>query len=137
MSNRKLSKVLRLVFVLAIVLIGGFVGWWFLIRQPPIPRNIIALSGRIEGDDSVVAAKNSGRIRELRVREGDIVKAGDVIAILDEEQAAAREQQAQSALEEANARVSRSQQQISVLQEQLKQAFDELDQGTFLKTGTE
>src|ERR1700693_2281351 len=105
MPNKKLSKILRLVLILATVLIAGLVVWWFLIRQPPIPRNIIALSGRIEGDNSVVAAKNSGRIRELRVREGDIVKAGDVIAVLDDEQAAAREQQAQSALQEANARV--------------------------------
>jgi HlyD family secretion protein len=128
MQNRKLSKILRLVLILAVVLIAGLVVWWFLIRQPPIPRNIIALSGRIEGDDSVVAAKNSGRIRELRVREGDIVKAGDVIALLDDEQAVAREQQAQSALQEANARVLRSQQQISVLREQLTQARITVDQ---------
>ena len=128
MPNRKLSKILRLALILAIVLIAGFVVWWWLIRQPPIPHSIIALSGRIEGDSSVVAAKNSGRIRELRVREGDIVKAGDVIAILDDEQSAAREQQAQSSLEEANARVTRSQQQISVLQEQFKQARISVDQ---------
>jgi HlyD family secretion protein len=128
MPNRKLSKILRLVAVLAFVLLAGFVIWWFLIRVPPIPHNIITLSGRIEGDDSVVAAKNSGRIRELRVREGDIVKAGEVIAILDDDQAAAREQQAQSALQEANARVLRSQQQISVLQEQFKQARITVDQ---------
>ena len=128
MPNRKLYKILRLVLILAVVLIAGLVVWWFLIRQPPIPRNILALSGRIEGDDSVVAAKNSGRIRELRVREGDIVKAGDVIAVLDDEQAAAREQQAQSALQEAKARVLRAQQQISVLQEQLQQARITVDQ---------
>src|SRR5712691_6729776 len=100
MRNRRLSKILRLVLILAVVLITGLAVWWFLICQPPIPRNIIVLSGRIEGDDSVIAAKNSGRIRELRVREGDIVKAGDVIALLDDEQAVAREQQAQSALQE-------------------------------------
>lgn len=128
MPNRRLTKILRLVLVLSVVLIAGLLVWWFLIRQPPIPHNIIALSGRIEGDDSVIAAKNAGRIRELRVREGDIVKAGDVIAVLDDEQSAAREQQAQSALQEAQARVSRSQQQISVLQEQLTQARITVDQ---------
>ena len=128
MANRKLSKILRLALLLAIFLVAGFVVWWWLIRQPPIPHNIIALSGRIEGDSSVVAAKNSGRIRELRVREGDIMKAGDVIAILDDEQSAAREQQAQSSLEEANVRVTRSQQEISVLQEQFKQARITVDQ---------
>lgn len=120
-----LNRRSRIVVALAIVLIligGGFLVWWFLIRQPPVPPNIIVLSGRIEADDATVATKVSGRIREIRVREGDTVKAGDVIALLDEEQAAAREEQAQSAAREADTRVTRSQEQIGVLREQLKQA---------------
>ena len=120
-----LNKRSRIVVALAVVLIliaGAFLVWWFLIRQPPVPRNIIVLSGRIEADDSTVAAKVSGRIREIRVREGDKVKAGDVIALLDEEQAAAREEQAQSAARESDTRVTHSQEQIGVLREQLKQA---------------
>jgi HlyD family secretion protein len=122
MPQKKLSRVIRIIAVLIIVVAAGLLVWWFLIRQPPIPSSIITLSGRIEGDDSIVAVKTAGRIREIRVREGDNVKAGDVIAILDDEQAAAREQQAKSAADEADARTLRSQQQISVLQEQLKQA---------------
>jgi len=105
-----------------------FLTWWFLIRKPPVPKNIITLSGRIEGDDSVVASKTSGRIREIRVREGDVVKAGDVIAILDDEQAAAREQQAKSVIQEADTRVTHAQQQIEVLNEQLKQSRLTVDQ---------
>lgn len=128
MPQKKLFKIVRWILILAIVLVAGFFIWWFLIRQPPVPHNIIALSGRIEGDDSTVAAKTSGRIREIRVREGDSVKAGDVIALLDDAQAVAREQQAQSAAQEADARVLRSQQQISVLQEQLRQARFTVDQ---------
>ena len=87
-----------------------------------MPRNLIVLSGRIEADDSTVATKVSGRIRDIRVREGDTVKAGDVIALLDEEQAAAREEQARSVAQQADTRVTRSQEQIAVLNEQLKQA---------------
>ena len=122
MPLKRLSKSFRIVLVLAFVAAAGFLIWWFLIRQPPVPHNVIALSGRIEGDDSVVAAKTSGRIREIRVREGDNLKSGDVIAVLDEEQAVAREQQAVAAAHEAETRVTRSQEQIAVLQEQLKQA---------------
>src|SRR6266571_8865863 len=121
MAQKNLSRAIRFLVILAVVVTGGFLVWWFLIRQPPVPHNIIQLSGRVEGDDSTVAAKNSGRIREIRVREGDTVKAGDVIAVLDEEQAAAREQQAKSGVQQSDARTLRSQQQISVLQEQLKQ----------------
>ena len=88
MRRKKLSRVILLLAMLAIVVVAGFLGWWFLIRQPPVPHNIIVLSGRIEGDDSTVATKTAGRIREIRVREGDVVRAGDVIALLDEDQAA-------------------------------------------------
>ena len=75
MPQKKLSRAIRIVAILTVVLVAAFFVWWFLIRQPPIPNNIIALSGRIEGDDSVVASKTSGRIREIHVREGDGVKA--------------------------------------------------------------
>src|ERR1043166_8972762 len=122
MPSKKRSRIIVALTILMIVIVGGFLVWWFMIRQPPVPHNIIVLSGRIEADDSTVAAKVSGRIREIRVREGDTVKAGDVIALLDEEQAAARVQQAQSAAQEAETRVTRSQEQIAVLNEQLKQA---------------
>lgn len=122
MPLNKRSRIVVTLAVLLILIAGGFLVWWFLIRQPPVPRNIIVLSGRIEADDSTVATKVSGRIREIRVREGDTVKAGDVIALLDEEQAMAREEQARSAAREADTRVTRSQEQIGVLREQLKQA---------------
>jgi HlyD family secretion protein len=122
MAKKTLLKAVRILVILAIVVTAGFLLWWFLIRQPPLPHGVIALSGRIEGDDATIAAKTSGRIREINVREGDPVKAGAVIAILDEEQAAAREQQARSASDEAETRVTRAQEQIPVLEEQLKQA---------------
>jgi len=130
MPEKKLPRALRIILILAIILMAGFLFWWFFIRQPPIPHNIITLSGRIEGDDSTIAAKTSGRIREIRVREGDTVKAGDVIALLDDEQAVAREQQAQSTAQEAETRITHSQEQIAILREQLKQANITVDQAT-------
>lgn len=128
MPQKRFPKAIGVLAIVLIIAGAVFLVWWFLIRQPPVPNNIITLSGRIEGDDSIVAAKTSGRIRDIRVREGDIVKAGDVIAILDDEQAAAREQQARSATQEADTRVTHAQQQIEVLNEQLRQARLTVDQ---------
>src|SRR6266542_1599772 len=85
MPQKKLPRVLRVLAALAIVCGAAFLIWWFLIRQPPIPHNIITVSGRIEGDDSAIAAKTTGRISEIRVREGDRIKAGEIIASLDAE----------------------------------------------------
>ncbi|HJZ81463.1 MAG TPA: HlyD family efflux transporter periplasmic adaptor subunit [Pyrinomonadaceae bacterium] len=128
MAGRRLSRAIGILAAVLLVAGAVFLAWWFLIRQPPVPNSIITLSGRIEGDDSVVAAKTSGRIREIRVREGDRVKSGDVIAILDDEQAAAREDQARSAAQAAETRVTQAQQQIAVLGEQLKQSQISVDQ---------
>ena len=86
------------------------------------PENVITLSGRIEGDPASVAAKLSGRILEIRVREGDTVNAGDVIAVLDDEQIRARETQAQAAVTDAEAKAAAANAQIAVLQEQLRQS---------------
>jgi len=128
MPRNKLSRVAVIIGVPLLLGAAAFLIWWFMIRQPPIPHNVIALSGRIEGDDSTVATKTSGRIREIRVREGDTLKAGDIIAILDEEQAAAREEQSKFSAQQADSRVTRSRDQIAILQEQLNQANLTVDQ---------
>jgi len=69
-----------------------------------------------------VAPKTTGRILEVRVREGDTVNAGDTIAILDDAQVRAREDQARATLLEAEAKGKAAQEQIAVLQEQFEQS---------------
>lgn len=116
--RRKLAAVLLVV----LLLVAGFLVWLFFLRSPGAPENIIAVSGRIEGDTATVAAKTSGRVREITVREGDQVRAGQVIATLDDDQVGARERQAEAAVEQAEARRRRAEQQIAVLREQLRQS---------------
>ena len=112
-------------FKIPLILLGAalvaFFVWRGFFAEPGVPDSIVALSGRIEGDDSAVAAKTTGRILEVRNREGDAVKAGDIIAILDDEQVRAREQAARSALGAAEANAKMAQTQIAVLEQQLKQ----------------
>jgi HlyD family secretion protein len=107
----------------AVLLIAAAVlVWRIFFATPAIPDSIVALSGRIEGDDSAVASKTTGRILEVRVREGDTVNAGDIIALLDDAQIRAREDQARSALTEAQAKGEAAREQIAVLQQQLLQS---------------
>jgi HlyD family secretion protein len=114
------SRRTLVLILLAVVIVAVFI-WRAFFAVPRIPDSIVALSGRIEGDDSAVAPKTSGRILEVRVREGDTVNAGSVIAILDDEQVRAREQAAREALAEAAANARSAGDQISVLKEQLQQ----------------
>jgi HlyD family secretion protein len=122
------KKILKPIAALLILTIAGGAIWYFLIRTPPAPHNLIKLSGRIEGDDTIIATKVAGRIREISVREGDQVKAGQVLAVIDDEQIRAREQQEQSNVTQAEARVLSAQQQIAVLNAQLEESNIGVDQ---------
>jgi HlyD family secretion protein len=113
----------RKVFPLIVVALGvaAFFIWRGYFANPRIPDSIVTVSGRIEGDDSAVSPKTAGRIIEIRVREGDTVKAGETIATLDDAQVRAREDQARAALAGAEARAKSANDQIAVYQQGLQQ----------------
>jgi HlyD family secretion protein len=114
--------------VLAVLAVAGYFIWQQFFATARVPDSIVSLSGRIEGDDSAVAPKTNGRILEIRVREGDSVRAGDTIAVLDDQQVRAREDQSRAALLQAEARAKSSHDQIAVLEEQLQQGQAEVAQ---------
>lgn len=119
---------LLIVVVLLVLGAGGYALWRFVLAPPALPPGVIAVSGRIEGDDSAVAAKTTGRVNTITVREGDRVESGQVIARLDDEQVRAREQQAEAAVRQATARARVARHQIEVLNEQLQQSRLGVDQ---------
>jgi len=125
---RRARRVIVVLIVLVALAGAAFGIWKAFFSSPPVPDNLVLLSGRIEGDDSAVAPKTTGRILEVRFREGDSVKAGDVIAVLDDQQVRAREEQANAALLQALARSKAATDQINVLQEQLRQGEAEVAQ---------
>ena len=107
--------------IIAAVLVAGGVALWRRQTAAAVPEGVVSLSGRLEGDDSAVASRTSGRVVQIAVREGDPVKAGDVIAQLDDDQVGAREEQARAALAQAEARTRGAREQIAVLEQQLRQ----------------
>ena len=121
----------RILIGAVLLIVVGLIVWRVFFSTPALPGSIVAVSGRIEGDDSAVASKTTGRILEVRVREGDSVNAGDVIAILDDAQIRAREDQARDALSSAEAKGDAARQQIAVLQQQLDQSQLQVGQSKF------
>lgn len=73
---------MRRLFIL-IVLAGVIAGVYFLTRIDP---SQIVLTGVVTTDSVIVSPQIQGRLAELRVRQGDTVKRGDVIAIIQPEQ---------------------------------------------------
>jgi HlyD family secretion protein len=123
------SRVARILMIAGIIM-GVLLIWKVFFANPSLPPSIVALSGRIEGDDSAVAPKTSGKIMDITVREGDTVNAGQVIAHLDDAQVRAAEAAARAALMDAQAKAQSANEQINVLQEQLRQSELQATQST-------
>jgi HlyD family secretion protein len=119
-ANASRPRLKRILIVLGVVILGVAI-WELFFAAPRVPESIVVLSGRIEGDDSAVAPKTSGKILDVTVREGDTVTAGQVIARLDDAQVRAKEDQAKAALTNAQVNFQTANDQIGVLQEQLRQ----------------
>ena len=81
----------------AVVVIVALIGFLALGRDPEV------IQGEMEVEEYRVSGKVPGRILELRVHEGDMVKAGDTLAIIEAPEVEAKMAQAQSAVEAASA----------------------------------
>ena len=104
----------------AVVMIVALIGYIALDRDPDI------IQGQVEVSEYRVSSKVPGRILELRVKEGDFVKAGDTLAILDAPDVRAKMEQAQSA--ESAAAALELKAQNGARKEQIQGAFSVLQQ---------
>lgn len=87
-NSNMLLAFLTLLGVIALVAIAGF----FILRKGPE-----MIQGQAEVTEYRVSSKVPGRILELRVKEGQRVNAGDTLAILEAPDVVARMEQAQAA----------------------------------------
>ena len=98
------KRIISIVVVLLIATVG-YVSYEYWIKKEPLPTGLILADGRIEGDHVAIAGKFQGRIKKLLVREGDTVKKGPIVAVLDDSQVQARVKQADKAMAAVAARV--------------------------------
>ena len=82
---------LAIVGFAAVVAIVAIIGFFAIDRDPEI------IQGQVEVSEYRVSSKVPGRILELRVKEGDFVRAGDTLAILDAPEVRAKMTQARGA----------------------------------------
>ena len=104
----------------AVVMIVAVIGLLAIDRDPDM------IQGQVEVSEYRVSSKVPGRILELRVKEGDYVKAGDTLAILDAPEVRAKMEQAQSAENAAAALELKA--QNGARKEQIQGAFSVLQQ---------
>ena len=85
----------RVIAILVIVLIAGGGAWWWFSRNGN-ENGALVLYGNVALRQVDLAFLDSGRIAEVLVDEGTVVKAGDVVAKLDTSRIAPQVAQAQA-----------------------------------------
>ena len=100
-TNPRQRRVFLIAGVVLLVLVA--VGLWLGLRSPPDQ-----VQGMADADNVNVAAKVTARLHQLHVREGDRVKAGQVLFDLDSPEVAAKERQADAVVAAATAMASKA-----------------------------
>jgi HlyD family secretion protein len=98
LKNKKKKFNPRILLGFVVLAALGYFGW----RQfapAPIPT-VLRVSGRIEADETDIGAKTGGRVTQILVREGDEVKTGQVVAVIQDQEV---NQQLQAAIAQVNA----------------------------------
>src|ERR1019366_4699310 len=104
----------RAIILLSIVAIAAAI-WW---EQRPRPQTLV-LTGTVDGNEVVVGSKITGRIVSLTVDDGQWVKAGDLIAVLDQDELRADQGAAGHAIAQARASAQQSVAQTELLENTL------------------
>ena len=116
----------RAVLPLALLTAAAAAGYWWLHSGSGLPPGIAWGNGRLEADEIDIDTKFAGRILTLFADEGDLVRAGQVVAVMDTKdlQATLKKdtalvQQARRALDEAKANLAQQQTQVKFTQQEL------------------
>lgn len=116
----------RLLLPLGLVLaVGGVVAWHLLSQSP---TNALEFSGRLEGYETDVGTKVSGRVEDVTVREGAQVQQGELLVRLDDDEIRAQLDGAEARLNAARQQEENARLQISVLESQITEAGYRLQQ---------
>ena len=97
--EQKKPSVVALIFAAAIMLVMLVV----IIVGLCLPQRAEVIQGEVETVDYRVSSKVPGRVLEFRVQEGDVVRKGDTLAILEAPEVSAKYEQANALYEAAQA----------------------------------
>jgi HlyD family secretion protein len=115
-------KAIRYLIWGAILVAAGGLGWkwWQEKNVSPLPAGIASGNGRVESIQVDVSAKYGGRIKEVFVKEGDLVQKGQVAVTIDTLEREAELAKAKANMAEAEENAAQTQADIVKSQSELK-----------------
>ena len=96
----QINKKFITIAVLAILAVVAAIVWQNL-QEPPLPEGIASGNGRLEATEVDITSKYPGRLESLDAKEGDTVKAGQVLARMDVRELDAELRQAEAQVKQA------------------------------------
>lgn len=120
----------RILIALIVLLGSGAAGYyWWQRLHPALPPGIYFGNGRLEAEEINVDTKYAGRIAEIKADEGDLVKAGQVVARMDTQdlaaslkKAQAQERGARQSVDEASANLAQQNTQVLLAKQEYDRA---------------
>lgn len=114
------KKPLIILGVVVVVMVIVALVWWFMTRNQETTDDAFT-----EGDAVTVAPKVAGYVTELRVKDNQRVKKGDLLVVIDLRDATAQRDQAQAQLGLATAQLHQAQAQLALSKVQYPSQRDE------------
>ena len=125
----------RMWIFLALVVIaaaaGGFAYWQDHFNSR-LPEGIAYGNGRIEAVQVDISTKIAGRVQDILVQEGDLVKPGQKVATIDTDQLKAQHLRAEADIASAESQVAAAEASIAQAKAQLILTEQELDRASRL-----
>lgn len=114
------KKPLIILGVVVVIMVIVAAVWWFMTRNQETTDDAFT-----EGDAVTVAPKVAGYVTELRVKDNQRVKKGDLLVVIDPRDATAQRDQAQAQLGLATAQLHQAQAQLALSKVQYPSQRDE------------
>jgi len=109
--------------VLVVLAAGAAYAAWLWLRPPSLPPGFASGNGRIEAVDIDISAKLPGRVQDILVNEGDLVKAGQVLANMDTRVLQSHLREVKAALEQARIEIETARSRVTQRQAEKRAAL--------------
>lgn len=116
MENAKKTSLIGAGVLIAVVVVIAVIGAIFLKPEPEV------LMGEVNAAEYRVSGKVPGRVEALWVKEGDMVKEGDTLVVINSPEVAAKMEQAQAARAAASAQSTKA--KNGARQQQIASAYE-------------
>lgn len=126
-----MNKLVSRLLILLVVAGASFGGWlyWRSQQPEPLPVGIVSSNGRIEAVQIDIATKFAGRIKEVLVKEGELVQPDQVVARMDTlqleaslAQSRAQLAEVEQSVDQAKANIAKAESDVALAEKQATRA---------------